>query len=149
MTEHIISTSCCCYLIMKSCPTLLQPMDCSTPGSSVLAYLQEFARIHVHWVSDYLITSSSATPFSICFSLPQHQGLFNESALSITWPKCWPFSLSNSPSCEYSGLISLGLTDLISLQSKGLSRVLSKTTVRRQQIFGAQPSLWSNSHIQT
>ena len=43
----------------------------------------------------------------------------------------------------------LGLTYLISLQSKGLSRVFSNTTVQKHQFFGAQPSLWSNSHIRT
>ena len=42
-----------------------------------------------------------------------------------------------------------GLTGLISLQSKGLSRVFSNTTVRKHQFFGTQPSLWSNSHIHT
>ena len=41
----------------------------------------------------------------------------------------------------------LGLTGLISLQSKGLSRVFSNTTVQKYQFFGAQPSLWSDSHI--
>ena len=43
----------------------------------------------------------------------------------------------------------LGLTGLISLQSKGLSRVFSNTTVQKHQFLGAQPSLWSNSHIHT
>ena len=43
----------------------------------------------------------------------------------------------------------LGLTGLISLQSKGLSRVFSNTTVQRHQFFGSQLSLWSNSHIHT
>ena len=47
------------------------------------------------------------------------------------------------------GLFPLGLTDLVSLQSKGLSRVFSSTTVQKHQFFGAQPSLWSNSHIHT
>ena len=47
----------------------------------------------------------------------------NESALCIRWPVHWSFSFSISPSKEHSGLISLGLTGLISLQSKGLSRV--------------------------
>ena len=46
-------------------------------------------------------------------------------------------------------LFPLRLTGLISLQSKGLSRVFSSTTVRKYQFFGAQPSLWSNSHICT
>ena len=45
------------------------------------------------------------------------------------------------------GWFPLGLTGLISLQSKGLSRVFSSTTVRKHQFFGAQPSLWSNSQV--
>ena len=44
-------------------------------------------------------------------------------------------------------LFPLGLTSLISLQSKGPSRVLSNTTVWKHQFFSSQPSLWSNSHI--
>ena len=51
----------------------------------------------------------------------------NESVLHISWPKYWSFSFSISPSTEYSGLIPLGLTGWISLQSKGLSRVFSNT----------------------
>jgi len=43
----------------------------------------------------------------------------------------------------------LGLTGLISLQSKGLSRVFSNTTVQKHRFFGAHPCLWSNSHIHT
>ena len=43
----------------------------------------------------------------------------------------------------------LGLTGWISLQSKGLSRVFSNTTVQKHQFFGTQPSLWSNSYIHT
>ena len=68
----------------------------------------------------------------------------NESVLHIRWPKYWSFSFSFSPSNEY-----LGLTGLISLQSKGLSRVFSNTTVQKHQFFGTQPSLQSNSHIHT
>ena len=66
----------------------------------------------------------------------------NESALCIRWPKYWSFSFSISPSNEYSGLedIPWGLTGWISLQSKGLSRVFSNTTVQKHQFFGAQLS---------
>ena len=71
-----------------------------------------------------------------------------ESALGIRWPKYWSFSFSISLSNEYSGF-PLRLTGLISLQSKGLSRVFSKTTVQKNQFFGAQPSLSSSSHIHT
>ena len=61
----------------------------------------------------------------------------DESVLCIRWPKYWSFSFSISPSNEYSGLISFR----ISLQSKGLSRVFSSTTVQKHQFFGAQLSL--------
>ena len=63
---------------------------------------------------------------------------FNESALSIRWPKNWNFSFSISPSNKY-----------ISLQSRGLSRVLSSTTIQKYQFFSSWPSLWSNSRICT
>ena len=63
----------------------------------------------------------------------------NESVLHIRWPKYCNFSFSISPSNEYSGLISWsGWTGWISLQSKGLSRVFSNTTVQNYQFLGAQ-----------
>ena len=66
----------------------------------------------------------------------------NVSALRIRWPKYWSFSFSISPSNEYSGLISFRMwTGWISLQSKGLSRVFSNTTVQKHQFFSAQLSL--------
>ena len=71
----------------------------------------------------------------------------NELAFCIRWPKYWSFSFSISPSNEYSGLICFRTNWFDLLQSKGLSRVLSSTTVRKHQFFSAQPSLWSNSHI--
>ena len=57
----------------------------------------------------------------------------SESALRIRWPKHCSFSFNISPSNEYSGLISLGWTGWISLQSKGLSRVFSNTTIQTQK----------------
>ena len=80
---------------------------------------------------------------------PSIRDFFNDSALHIRWPQYWSFSLSVSPSNEYSELISLGWTSWISLQSMGLSRVFFNTTVQKHQFFGAQLSLWSNSHIYT
>ena len=75
--------------------------------------------------------SSSVVPFSSCpQSLPSIRVFSNESTLRMRWPNCWSFSFSISPSNEYSGLISLGLTGIISLLSKGLSRVFSSTTVQ-------------------
>ena len=63
----------------------------------------------------------------------------SESALLIKWPKCWSFSLGLPINIQ--GWFPLGLTDLISLQSKGLSRVFSNTTVQKYQFLGAQLSL--------
>ena len=73
----------------------------------------------------------------------------NDSTLCMRWPKYWSFSFSNSPSNEPQDSSPLGWTGWISLQSKGLSRVLSNTTVQKHQFFGTQPSSQSNSHIQT
>ena len=88
--------------------------------------------------SNYLILSRSLLlPPSI---FPSIRVFSNESALCIRWPKYWSFCFSISPSNEYSGLISLGWTGWISLQSKGLSRVFSNTTVQKHQLFGTQLS---------
>ena len=73
----------------------------------------------------------------------------DESAFRIRWPEYWSFSLSISPSNEYSRLISFRIYWLDLLLSKGFSRVFSNTTVRKHQFFGAQHSLCSNSHIHT
>ena len=78
---------------------------------------------------------------------PSFRVFSNKSVLHIRWSKYWSFSFSISPSNEY--WFPLGLTDLISLQSKGLSSVFSSTTVEKHQFFGTQPSLWSYSHICT
>ena len=78
----------------------------------------------------------------------------NESTLRMRWPKYWSFSFSISPSKEgyskeYPGLFPLEWTGWISLQSKGLSRVFSNTTVQKHQFFSTQLSSQSNSHIHT
>ena len=70
----------------------------------------------------------------------------NESVLRIRWPKYWSFSFSINPSNEYSGLISLALSGWISLQSKGVSRVFSNTTVQKHHFFSSQLSLVQVSH---
>ena len=65
----------------------------------------------------------------------------NASVLRIRWPKYWSFSFTISPSNEHSGLIFFRMEWLVSLQSKGLSRVFSNTIVQKHQFFGAQLSL--------
>ena len=85
--------------------------------------------------------------FLLLSIFPSIKVFSNKSVLHIRWSEYWSFSLSISSSNEYSGLFPLGWTGWISLQSKELSRVFSNTTVQKYQFFGAQPSLWSNSHI--
>ena len=68
-------------------------------------------------------------PLLLLSVFPSIRVFSNESAIRIRWPKYWSFSIS--PTNEYSGFIPLGLTGLISLLSKRLSRVFSKTTVQR------------------
>ena len=73
----------------------------------------------------------------------------NESTLCTRCPKYWSFSFSIIPSKEHPGLISLEWTGWISLQSKGLARVFSNTTVQKHQSFSTQISSQSNTHIHT
>ena len=72
----------------------------------------------------------------------------NESVFHIRWPNFGVSASASVLSMNIQGWFPLGLTGLISLQSKGLSRVFN-TTVQKHQFFGAQLSLWSNSHIHT
>ena len=77
--------------------------------------------------SNHLILCRPLLPPSI---FPSIRVFSNESVLRIGWPKYWSFSFSISPSNEYSGLISSRI-GLISLQSKGLSRVFSNTIFQK------------------
>ena len=81
-------------------------------------------------------------------TFPSIRVFSNESVLCISWLKYCSFSFSMSPSNEHPGLISFRM-GWIFLQSKGLSRVFSNTTVQKHQFFSAQLSLLSNSYIYT
>ena len=136
--------------VTQLCPTLCDPMYLSTPGLPVHHQLPEFTETRVHRVSDDIQpTSSSVVPLS---SYPQclPASVFsNESTLHMWWTKYWSFSFSIISSKEIPGLISFEWTGWNFLQSKGLSRVFSNTTVQKRQFFSAQPSSQSNSHIHT
>ena len=136
--------------VTQSCPALSNPMDCSTPRFPVyhqLLELHKLMSIRLMMPSNHLTLCRLLLLLPSIF--PSIRVFSKESVLRISWPKYWSFSFSISPSNEYSGLISLGLTGLISLLSKGLSRVLSDTTVQKYQFFSAQPSFRYNSHIHT
>ena len=121
--------------------------DFATPW---IAARQASLSITIPWSSLRLMSIESVMPSShliFCHPLllppvpPRIRVFYNESALHNRWPKYWSFSFSISPSSEHPGLISLGKTGWISLQSKGLSRVFSNTTVQKHQFFGIQLSL--------
>ena len=73
----------------------------------------------------------------------------SESVLSIRWPKYWSFSFSISSSNEYLGLISFRIDCFDFLAVQGTLKSLLQTIIKKDQVFSAQLSLWSNSHIHT
>ena len=135
---------CCdCYSVTKSCPTLWDPMDYSMPGFPYLLEFAQFMSFESVMLSNHLILCCPLLLLSLVF--PIIRVFFNKSALHIRWPKYWSFIFSISPFTEYSGLISLGLIGLFSLQSsQEFSRIFSRTTIWKNKLFSAQPSLWSN-----
>ena len=91
----------------------------------------------------------SVVPFSSCFQCFPTSGSFLMSQLLASGGQSIGASASASIlSMNIQGWFPLGLTGLISLLSKGLSKVFS-TTIQKHQFFGTQPSLWSNSHVYT
>ena len=110
------------------CPTLSDLMDCSLPGYSVQ------------------LSSPLSFSFSSCFQSFPASGSFLMSQFFASGGQSTGASASVLP-MNIQGWFPLGLTGLISLQSKGLSRVFSNNTVQKHQFFGTQFSLWSNSHI--
>ena len=128
--------------VAQSCPTLCNPMDCSTPGFPVHHQLLELAQTHVHWVGDAIQPSHPVIPFSSCpqsfsasGSFPVSQ-LFTSGGQSIGVSASTPVLPMNTQDWS-----PLGWTGWISLQSKRLSRVFSNTTVQKHQFFSAQLSL--------
>ena len=136
--------------VAQSCPTLCDPMDRSTPGLRVYYQLPEFTQTHVHWVSATIQSSYPlSSPSPPTFNLSHYQGLFKGVSSLHQVAKVLELQLQH-PSFQcmnIQGWFPLGLTDWSSLQSKGLSRVFSNTTVQKHQFFSAQLSLWFNSHI--
>ena len=104
--------------VTQSCLTLCYPMDGSTPGLPVHHQLLELAQTHVHWVGDAIQPSHPLSSPSLAFNLSSIRVFSNESGLRTRWPKYWSFSLSTSPSNEYSGLISFRMDwfDLLAVQ---------------------------------
>ena len=128
--------------VTQSCPTLCDPMGCSTPGFPVHNQL---------WSLLKLITFKSVMPSNhliLCHPLlllpsifPRIKVVSSKSVLHLRWPKYWSFNSSINPSNEYSGLISfrMGWLDLLSVQETLKS--LLQHTVQKHKFFSTQFSL--------
>ena len=136
--------------VAQSCPTLCDPLNCSTAGLPVHHQLPEFTQTHVHRVGDAIQPSHPVVPFSSCHQSLPASGSFPMSQLFAWGGQSTGVSALASflpkKSQDWSPLEWTGWT---SLKFKGLSRVFSNTTVQKHQFFGAQPSSQSNSHIHT
>ena len=142
-----------CYIssLSQSCLTLCDPMDCSMPGLPVHQQLSKTAQTHVHQVGDVIQSSHPlASPSSPSFNLSQHQGFILMNQLLTSGGQSIGASASTLVlPMNIQDWFALGWAGWMSLQSKGLSRVFSNTIVQKHQFFGAQPPLWSSSHICT
>ena len=138
-----------CCSVTNSYLTLCNPMDCRgqvSLSSITSRSLLKIMSIEPTRPSDHLILCRPRLYLPSAF--PSIGIFYNESALRIRWLKSIGTSASASVlPMNIQGWFPLGLTGLISLLSKGLSRVFSSTTIWRHQLIGDQPSLWSNSHI--
>ena len=123
-------------------------MDCSTSRFPVLHWVCSNSCSMSHWY--YQFISSSIASFSYCPQSFLASGSFTMSRLFTSGGQSFGASTS-APVLPMSiqDWFPLGFTGLISLLSKGLSRVFSSTTVQKHQFFSAQSSLWSNFHIYT
>ena len=135
--------------LAQSCSTLCDPMNHNTPGLPVYHQLLESTQTHVHWVGDAIQTPHPLSSPSPALNLSQHQGLFKWVSSLNQVAKVFEFVSTSVLLMNTQDWSPLGWTGWISLQSRGLSRVFSNTTVQKHQFFSAQPSSQSNSHTHT
>ena len=132
----------------QSCLTICNPMDCSTPGLPVHHLLPESTQTHVHWVGDATQPSHPVIPFSSHLQSSPASVSFQMSQFFVPGGQSIGVSASASVfPVNIQDWFPLGWTGWISLQSKGLSRVFSNTTVQKHQFFCTQLSLCSSSHM--
>ena len=128
--------------VAHSCPTLCEPLDCSTPGLPVHRQFPGLTQTHVHWVGDAIHPCHPlSSPSPPAFNLSQHQGLFKWVSSSHQVAKILEFQFNTGPSNEHPGLISFRMDWLDLLAVQGTLKSLSNTTVQKHQFFGTQLSL--------
>ena len=127
--------------VAQSCPTLSDPMNCSTPGLPVHHQLPESTQTHAHRVDDTIQPSHSLSSLLLLPSIfPSIRVFSNQSTLCIRWPKYWTFSFSISPSNEHPGLISFRMDWLDLLVVQGTLKSLlqhhsSKASILQRSAF--------------
>ena len=129
----------CCCSVFKSCLTLWDFVDCTTPDFPVLHCLPELAQTHFHWVDDtiqqFYLLSSPSPP---AFNLSQHQDLFQSQFFESGGQSIGASASASVLSMNVQDWFPSGWTGLISLESKVLSRVFSGTTVWKHRFFSVQ-----------
>ena len=144
--QHLTGTC----LVAELCLTLCNPVNCSTPVFPVLHYLPEFAQTHIHWISDTIQPSHPVSRLLLLPSIFPSIRVFPMSQFFASGGQSIGALASASVlTMNIQDWFPLGLTGLISLQSKGLSRVFFNTTVRKHRFFSSQPVLWFNSYFHT
>ena len=123
-------------LAIHSCPTICNPMDCSIPGFHVHHQLLEHTQTHASRVGDAIQPSHPLSPLFLLPSIfPNIRVFSNESVLHIRWRNTEAPASASVVSVNIQDWSPLGLPGWISLQSKGLSRVFSNTTVQKHQFL--------------
>ena len=119
-------------------------------GVPVHHQLPELVQTHVHQVGDAIQPSHPLLfPSPLALIFPSIRVFSNESVPCIRSPRYWSFSFSINPSAEHSGLISFRMDWLDLLSVRGTLKSLLQHHIQKHQFFGAQLSLWSNSHMRT
>ena len=137
--------------VTQSCPTSETPCltaacQASLSITNSLSLLKLKSMESVMSSNNLILCRPLLLPPSI---FPSIRVFSNESVLHIRWPNIGVSASASVLPMNIQDWFPLGLTGLISLLSKGLSRVVSNTTVLKHQLFGTQLSLWSSSHIHT
>ena len=134
--------------VAQLCPALCDVMNCSTPGLPVQHQLPESTQTHVHRVGDAIQPSHPLlSPSPPAPNPSQHQSFPMSQIFAWGSQSTGVSALASVLPMNTQDWSPLGWTSWTSLQSKGLSRVFSNTTVQKHQFFSAQPSSQSNSHI--
>ena len=139
---NILFDYCCCS-VTNLCPTLCDPVNCSTLGVPVADHLLEFAQTHVRWVGHVIQQSHPLlSPVHLPSISPSLRVFFQWVGPPHQVAKVWNFSFSISLSYEYSGLISFRIDwfDLLAIQ--GTLKSLSSTTVQKHQLI-----LWCSAFL--